>query len=351
MKIGSRLRVARKQKRLSVWRLGEMARVSGVAVSKYERDLNMPSSGVLMRLCRALDLSLEKLFRPTAVVLCEPAYHKHSDLSVRDCKAIMTAVQDKAERYGEAEELVQHTEKVKLTVLGVTDTMTVEDAANKLRADWRLGHGAIPSMVAVLEDRDIQVVELAAVDHFDACTLESDGRPFIVVRAGAPADRVRFTLAHELAHLVLKHQSRKLSERLANRFAGAFLVPADTARHELGEHRRHLSAVELQLLRVKYGFSIGAWVRRAADLRIISSTEKARWQKMIDRQGWSTEEPSSDLPPETPRMVMRAYAEGEVTGTRAANLLGWSLEKVVDDGNAWYTTPLAAEPRDTSYRS
>jgi Zn-dependent peptidase ImmA (M78 family)/DNA-binding XRE family transcriptional regulator len=347
MEIGSRLRVARKQKRLSVWKLGEIVGVSGVAVSKYERDLDMPSSGVLMRLCQALDLSLERLFRSTAVVLSEPAYRKRSDLSVKECKAIMTAVQDKAERYSEAEELAQRHEKLKLPALSVSDVVDVENAANKLRAEWHLGRDAIPSMVALLEDHDIPVVELTANDHFDACALESDGCPFIVVRTGAPAERVRFTLAHELAHLVLRRPSGKLSEQLANRFAGAFLVPADTAVRELGEHRAHLSVVELQLLRTKYGFSIGAWIRRAADLKIISSTENTRWQKLINQQGWRTEEPSCGLPPETPqrmqRMVMRAYAEGEVTGMRTAKLLGWSLEKVLGNGEE-HVDPLVAEP-------
>ncbi|MGB9619043.1 MAG: helix-turn-helix domain-containing protein, partial [Armatimonadota bacterium] len=252
MEIGSRLRVARKQKGLSVRRLGEIVGVSGVAVSKYERNLDMPSSGVLMRLCQALDLSLERLFRPTAVILSEPAYRKRSDLSVKECKAIMKAVQDKAERYSEAEDLTQRHEKFKLPALSVIGVADVEHTAKKLRAEWHLGRDAIPSMVALLEDHDIQVVELAAHDHFDVCALESDGRPFVVVRTGAPVDRVRFTLAHELAHLVLQHPSGKVPEGLANRFAGAFLVPEDTAVHELGKHRNHLSAVELGWLKTKY---------------------------------------------------------------------------------------------------
>jgi transcriptional regulator with XRE-family HTH domain len=333
MEIGSRLRIARKQKGLSVRKLGEIVGVSGVAVSKYERDLDMPSSGVLMRLCQALDLSLERLFRTTAVVLSEPTYRKRSDLPAKERKVIMAAVQEKAERYSEVEELAQRHERVKLPVLEIGDITSVEAAANKLRSDWHLGHDAIPSMVALLEDHDIQVVEMTVNDHFDACALESDGRPFIVVRTGAPADRVRFSLAHELAHLVLRHPPSELPERLANRFAGAFLVPADTAVHELGAHRDHLSRVELQLLKTKYGLSMGGWIHRAADLKIISAAENVRWQKLRNLEGWRTEEPPYGLTPETPqrmkRMVMRAYAEGEVTGTRAAELLDWDLEKVL----------------------
>jgi transcriptional regulator with XRE-family HTH domain len=347
MEIGSRLRIARKQKGLSVRKLGEIVGVSGVAVSKYERDLDMPSSGVLMRLCQALDLSLERLFRSTAVVLSEPAYRKRSDLTAKERKTIMTTVQEKAERYSEAEELAQRHEKLKLPALDVGNINDVEAAANKLRSDWHLGHDAIPSMVALLEDHDIQVVEMTVRDHFDACALESDGRPFIVVRTGAPADRVRFSLAHELAHLVLRCPSGKLPERLANRFAGALLVPADTAVRELGAHRDHLSRVELELLKAKYGLSMGGWIHRAANLGIISASENLRWQKLRNLGGWRTEEPSCGLTPETPqrmeRLVMRAYAESEVTGTRAAELLDWSLEEVLGDGEE-HAESLVAEP-------
>jgi transcriptional regulator with XRE-family HTH domain len=347
MEIGSRLRIARKQKGLSVRKLGEIVGVSGVAVSKYERDLDMPSSGVLMRLCQALDLSLERLFRSTAVVLSEPAYRKRSDLTAKERKTIMTTVQEKAERYSEAEELAQRHEKLKLPALDVGNINDVEAAANKLRSDWHLGHDAIPSMVALLEDHDIQVVEMTVRDHFDACALESDGRPFIVVRTGAPADRVRFSLAHELAHLVLRCPSGKLPERLANRFAGALLVPADTAVRELSAHRDHLSRVELELLKAKYGLSMGGWIHRAANLGIISASENLRWQKLRNLGGWRTEEPSCGLTPETPqrmeRLVMRAYAESEVTGTRAAELLDWSLEEVLGDGEE-HAESLVAEP-------
>ena len=348
MEIGSRLRVARKQKGLSVRELGEIVGVSGVAVSKYERDLDMPSSGVLMRLCQALDLSLERLFRSTAVILSEPAYRKRSDLPVKECRAIMAAVQDKAERYSEAEELARRHERSKLPTLSVSSAEDAEEAANKLRSDWHLGHDAIPSMVALLEDHDIQVIQLTADDHFDACALESDGRPLIVVRTGAPVDRVRFTLAHELAHLVLQHPSGKLPEGLANRFAGALLVPADTARRELGDRRDHLSEVELQLLKAKYGMSMSGWIHRAADLKIITPAENVRWQKLRNLEGWRKEEPSCGLTPETPqrmkRMVMRAYAEGEVTATHAAELLGWSLEEVLGNGQEGHAELLVVDP-------
>jgi len=93
---------------------------------------------------------------------------------------------------------------------------------------------------------------------------------------------------------------------------------------------------------------MGGWIHRAADLKIISSTENIRWQKLRNREGWRTQEPSCGLTPETPqrmeRMVMRAYAEGEITGTRAAELLGWSLEKVLGIGEEGHADSLVAEP-------
>ena len=74
---------------------------------------------------------------------------------------------------------------------------------------------------------------------FDGMAATVDGIPVVVVGRGWPGDRQRFTLAHELGHLVLHGRlaSDVDEEAAANRFAGAFLAPADEVRKELGEKR------------------------------------------------------------------------------------------------------------------
>ena len=59
----------------------------------------------------------------------------------------------------------------------------------------------------------------------------------IVVNRKDSGERQRFTLTHELGHLVLTVDDKVDSEKAAHRFAGAFLMPADTVRIEIGRRR------------------------------------------------------------------------------------------------------------------
>jgi len=59
--IGVRLRVARARMNYSMRELGGKLDVSANMVKKYEHDESMPSSSVLMAMCRELDVSVEWL--------------------------------------------------------------------------------------------------------------------------------------------------------------------------------------------------------------------------------------------------------------------------------------------------
>ena len=72
MTIGERIKQARKIRGMSQRVLAERAGVSAQAISKYERDINAPSSGVLLRLSKALGVGVEFFVRPKCVVAITP---------------------------------------------------------------------------------------------------------------------------------------------------------------------------------------------------------------------------------------------------------------------------------------
>ena len=59
---------------------GEGAEVSDQAISKYERDINAPRSGVLLRLSEALGVGVEFFFRPKSIVAITPDDRKRRAL-------------------------------------------------------------------------------------------------------------------------------------------------------------------------------------------------------------------------------------------------------------------------------
>lgn len=309
-----------------------------MAISKYERDESLPGSRVLARLAESLDVPLDFFFRPAAHAVTLRAYRKHASLKKRDETAILARIQEWLERYLEIETLFQDVVRSPdLPVYQVGELQEIEQAAQDLREEWRLGLDPIENLTELLEDQGIKVGLVEGFDHFDACTFLADGASetsfaVIVNKADIPADRQRYNLSHELGHLVLEITGEVNEEKAAHRFAGAFLVPAPTVRYELGEGRTDLELNELYLLKRKYGLSMQALIYRAKDLEIISEGIAGRLFQRFRSYGWHLREPGGPLPPERPLrlelLTYRALAEDLISRSRAQELLGKPLENI-----------------------
>ena len=308
MTIGGRIKQARKAGNYSLRKLADEIGVSAMAISKYERDQDVPSSGVLLRLSQALQVKVDFFFRPSTVSVQLQAYRKHAVLGVKEQEAIQMRIQDWVERYLEVESLFpEEQHAANLPLRKVTSLDEIETAALELRDRWSLGSDAIENLVQLLEDRGIKVGIISGLEHFDACTFKADGDPVIVTKGELSGDRQRFNLGHELGHLILDIQGDLKPEQAANRFVGAFLVPAATARFELGANRTDLNINELHMLKHKYGLSMQAWVYRAKDLSIISENTAARLFQQFRVNDWHSQEPGKPYPypSETPMRMER----------------------------------------------
>ena len=348
--IGARIKQARTAAGLSLRELGDRAGVSAMAISKYERGENTPSSGVLLRLAKAVGVRTEYFFRPVAAELKAVEYRKHARLPKKLLERIRGDVIEQVERMLELERFLPALPVEPFAVppdvpKRVDDGAAVEESAAAVRAAWDLGSNPIPDLIDTLEEHGIRVFQTSVPNEnrFDGLAAAVDGTPIIVVDRGWPGDRQRFTLAHELAHLVLKDRLLPdvAEEAAANRFAGAFLVPAGEARRLLGERRTWLEPRELWLLKMEWGLSMGGWLHRAQDLGILSAGHYREMVKYFRARRWHITEPFDALPREKPKLfdqlVYRALAEGLVAESKAAELLGQSLIKFhdsrdVDDG-------------------
>lgn len=333
--IGERLKAARHAAGLNQRGLAKAVGVSAMAISKYERGLDVPSSGIVIKLAKALDVKAEYFFRPTTVTLRSPAFRRRASLPRKQENMVLGRIQEWLERYLDVEKLVGQSKgfaKPEGLQCGVSSLDEVEDVALGLRQGWYLGQDPIENLSEVLEDQGVKVGMVEAHEDFDAVTFWADGEtPVIVVKSGLPGDRQRFSLAHELGHLILEPTERVDAEKAAYRFAGAFLVPKPAALSELGERRGVLDFYELHLLKDKYGLSMQAWIYRTRDLGIVSERAAAGLFRLFRQHGWHLKEPGEALPPEEPgrmkRLVIHALAEDIISESRAAELLGMPLRK------------------------
>lgn len=333
MSIGERMKSARIMAELSQRDLAQQADVSAMAISKYERDMDVPGSAILLRIARVLKVKIEYFFRSTTVTLSSPTYRRRESLPAQQEASILEHVQDWLERYIEIESLLDKTLHFQMPHKSqITELNTIEDAALTLRKEWQLGLDPLEGLMEICEDHGIKVGLVDGHAAFDALTLWANKSiPVIVLKRCMPGDRQRFCLAHELGHLVLDLAEHIDAEKAANRFAGALLVPAAAARFELGPKRHTISFYELNMLKHKYGLSMQAWVYRAKDLEIIAAETAALLFKQFRQKGWHKEEPGEALPSEEPqrfqRLVLHALSEGIISQARSAELLGESLSQ------------------------
>lgn len=334
MSIGARVKQARILKGFSLRALAEQVGVSAQAISKYERDLDTPGSSVLIRIAKALDVKLDYFYRTVQVEVTAGSYRKKSTMTQKQEDAVKVEIREWLERYLEIEQILE-SDPTAFSIPPVVNRQIehpedAERVAEELRKAWELGMDPVPNLTEMLEDKGIKVGFIEGNEKFDGYNFEAVNiGPIIVVKKNTPGDRQRFNLAHELGHVVLQHDETVDAELAAHRFAGAFLVPAAVVRRELGQKRTDLDALELHLLKQKYGLSMQGFVRRALDVGVISSSVYQELCKRFARNGWRKQEPFDALPPEKPRrmerMILRAWSEKIITEQRASELLGKSL--------------------------
>jgi len=337
--VGERIKQARLMCGLSQRELASRVGLSATAISKFEQEKLTPSSATLLRIARALGRPLEFFVRPVSVTHIEPAYRKRRTAAKKSEKALLASIAEWLERYLELETILFGSPKAFAFPKGfprpVETLDDVEEAALQLRKVWDLGTDPIGNFVQLLEDKSIKVGAFDADQGFDSCAFIADGGGRVlvmVIRKGLPGDRTRFNLGHELGHLMLKTLDRLNPEKVASRFAGAFLVPKPVAFEELGKSRRSLNLYELEKLKQKYGLSMQAWVYRARDLGIVSDATFRELNKTFRKRGWHKKEPGTQYPPEEPvrfkRLVFQALDEGLVSIKRASELLTYSPEDI-----------------------
>ncbi len=336
--IGERIKRARLAAGLSQRQAASRAELSAMAISKFERGEITPTSATLIRLARALDTRTEFFLRPDAVSLESPEYRKRSTLGAKQLARVEADVLDQVERIVEIVGIFPHPPVGAFVVPDSIPTRVesldaVELAAVALREAWLLGQNAIPDLADALEEHGFLVLTTDAdlTSKFDGLAATVGGFPLVVVGAAWPGDRQRFTMAHELGHLVLAGRLARAidQEKACDRFAGAFLAPRDAVVLGLGERRSRVEPRELYDLKHEYGVSMMAWVFRARDMEVISRATAESLFRLFSRKGWRKQEPGAPVPSEVPkllaRLVLRALAEDMVSTAKAAELMGVSL--------------------------
>ena len=347
---GQRLRLARKRAGLSMQSLAlrMTPRVTAQAISKYEAGKMMPSAAVLAGLGKALDVSLDFLMSSQVGALDSLQFRKHSGTSARDRAKAEAVLIDNLERYLAIEDILDIPEPLDwfegLRCDSLASEAQIDAKADAVRDAWRLGMDAIPSLCTLLEDKGVKVIEDDLPERINglACDVLRGGKPVaeaVLVSSRTNVERKRFTLAHELAHRIIRSTGNPAIrlEAAMNRFAGAFLIPGQRLREEAGAGRHRLTYYEVIRLKQTFGVSAAAMLIRLGQVGVLGQASVQHAFTTFARS-WRKSEPapipsdhgfaSFDRPRRFERLVWRAVAEELISPVRAAEFLSQSLDSV-----------------------
>ena len=330
---GNRLRLARKMAGLSMDDLIRKAEgiVTKQAISKYEKGIMKPSSDVLIRLALALGVKPEYFYRHSKIELSGMQLRKRSKLPVKIIESLKQKTIDFLERYIELENILNAHEKFinPLYDLSIESLKDVEIASIKLRKKWDLGLAPIANLLELLEENGIKVFEVKNIRDFDGLTASVGDIHAIVINKDLPPDRIRFTAAHELAHILCEFPKDSQKEKLCHAFVGAFLLPKEILERELMKKREQITLWELGEIKQLYGISMQAIVKRAHMLGIVSDFYYRNFQAMLNQKGWKKEEPIEYKGKEEAirfkQLLHYAVSEEIITLSRGAELANMKL--------------------------
>jgi Zn-dependent peptidase ImmA (M78 family) len=277
-------------------------------LSRYENGVVEIRDDIVMKAASVYDFptSFFGLRDPVygAPVSVHPMWRRKADVSARDMDSVVAELNIRVMHLRRFLEGVEVSNTSDLPRLDLEEYGSTERVAALVRAHWRVPAGPIRNLLALVEKAGVFVARSAlGRASISGVTFAAPGMPpLIVLNSDQPADRARFTLAHELAHLVMHRFPTSNMEQEANEFAVAMLMPATDMRpYFLG---KKIDLALLAALKPEWKVSMAALLMRAHRLRYITDNQHVYLWKQISARGYRLREPPDlDFEPEQPEFL------------------------------------------------
>ena len=300
------------------WSQEELSSRSGVSqapLSKLENGLIGLKPGVLDRLAKALHFPRSFFFEPDRMLglpmsvhsmSIYPMYRKKASMGQRSLLRLEAELNIRLFHIRRLLRSVEFVPELPLPRMDVEDEDyggDPERIAGLVRRTWQVPIRPIRNLLAWIERAGCIVI------HCDFANLPVDGvtmtspdiPPCIFLNRNRPADRQRFSLSHELGHIVMHHVPTNTMENEANAFASALLMPMQDIRPYLSER---LTIQKLAELKLVWRVSMQAILYRAKTIGAITAHQSQYLWRQISALGYRRNEPPSlDFPAEEPSVL------------------------------------------------
>lgn len=267
------LQLARSACGLTQEEAAQAAGVTQALLSKLEnRLLTNPSHDVVESLANALRFPAAFFYQPDSLIGLPHFHHrKRAKLQAKPLARIHSIVNI---RRMHLQRLLRSWEREPSKPIPELDPenlgLTAQALALRMREYWLLPRGPVDNLVDLIEAAGGVIILVDFNTSFiDGISIRIPGLPpTFFMNSQVPADRFRYSLAHELGHIIMHSVpgDDETMESQADEFAASFLMPAQDVRPYLS------SASIAKLGRVKpfWKVSIKALIRRAFDLKLVT---------------------------------------------------------------------------------
>ncbi|PPK86734.1 Zn-dependent peptidase ImmA (M78 family) [Neolewinella xylanilytica] len=327
------LTIAREARGFTQSQLSKVSNISQGNLSKIEQGLIEPTEEVLDRL--AVQLGYPKEFFEEKISLL-PVNHMFHRKRKSIGKKVLSNIDSNLAIKGLHITKLLSSLKISDDIprLGVEDYGNPEIIARKLRLYWKIPQGPIKNLTGLLESKGAIIVDVATSDKLDGMAVpNTEDIPIIYLNQNKPIDRRRFTLSHELGHIVM-HTNYIPSldddvEDEADRFASEFLVPSQEFKSMCVG--KYITIEELGFLKKYWRVSMASLLRKLNTLNLITPQRYRSLNVEISRLGYRKHEPDFGIPEEESRLlrflVDQYIKKLEYTEKQLADLLRLTIDE------------------------
>jgi len=294
---GSLLRLARHLRGFTQKKSAERLGIAQAVYSRMENELVEIDDAVVAKASTVFDLPTEffelkdTIYGPPVSV--HTMLRGNSQVTTRDVDMITAELNLRLVHLRRFLENVDLNHSLEIPKLDIEQYDSPADIAVIVRRHWQIPFGPIKNLTRLLERAGVIIgysdFRGASVS---GVTFSAPGQPpLILLNSGHQADRVRFTLAHELGHLVMHRFPTPEMEREANEFASALLFPRQDLRAALRGRRVNLAL--LAALKPEWKMSVQGILYAAQREKIVTKNQARYLWTQISSRGWKTNEPPS----------------------------------------------------------
>lgn len=316
-----RLNAVRELRGITQTELAEITGIDQGSISRYEAGLKPMPEYDLATIAKVLDFPADFFFLPGQRYGVESGeiFHRTSrELPQTSLKKVYAQLDIIRWNMEKLLARVKPTYPYNIPIYRVREfDGDMEQVAAAVRAAWNIPPGAIHNLTERLENAFclIYAVNFGIAPKLmdEVSQWHEPTPPIILLNNRQSGDRLRFTLAHTLGHLVMHHNLdpyHKMEEE-CDQFAAAFLMPKDDILPDL--ILQPITIERLLQLKPYWKVSMQALIQRCVDLGVITQSRQASLYRKLNREGMRKNEPFAleIEQPKSPRRILDLYRKGK----------------------------------------